>query len=253
MKITFLGTAGGRFAVMTQKRQSGGFVVEMDGEMIFFDPGPGSLVYAVKNRINLRKLTGIVVTHTHPDHSADMEIITEAMTFGAKKRRGVVIGNEYLTKGSGNGNYLPVLSKYHLEAVDKAHSLSPGQSANIGKLKVTAVRTKHRDSKAIGIIIDGSCKLGYTSDTEYFDGIEDLYKGCDYLIINCLRPRNDPWPEHMNAAMAEKIICEVKPKTAVLTHIGLKLIGKEDDEAKLITKNSGVKTIAAKDNMILKL
>ena len=174
MKITFLGTAGGRFAVMTQKRQSGGFVVEMDGEMIFFDPGPGSLVYAVKNRINLRKLTGIVVTHTHPDHSADMEIITEAMTFGAKKRRGVVIGNEYLTKGSGNGNYLPVLSKYHLEAVDKAHSLSPGQSANIGKLKVTAVRTKHRDSKAIGIIIDGSCKLGYTSDTEYFDGIEEL-------------------------------------------------------------------------------
>ncbi len=251
MKITFLGTGGGRFVIITQLRASGGFIIEMDGEMIHVDPGPGALVKAVQNKINLRKLTGIVITHTHTDHATDAQIILEAMTLGTKKKRGVVIGNEYVFKASKDRHYIPVYSRYHLKAVDKYYSLEPGESANIGNVKITAVKTKHRDSKAIGIIFQGSKRIGYTSDTEYFKGLADFYKGCDYLIVNCLRPRNDGWPEHMNIADAEKLIKKVKPKMAILTHVGMKLLRSVNYEAENITKNTGIKTIAARDNMIL--
>lgn len=251
MKLTFLGTGGGRFVIITQIRASGGFILEMDGEMICVDPGPGTLVKAVQNKINLRKLTGVVVTHTHPDHATDAEIVVEAMSIGAKKRRGIVIGNKYLLKGDAKTYYTPLFSKYHLEAVNKYYALKPGKSAHIGSIKVTAVKTKHRDSKAIGIVFEGSEKIGYTSDTEYFNGLEDYYRDCDYLIINCLRPRDDAWPEHMNIEMAEKLIRKTKPGMAILTHVGMKLLHKVDYEARVITRNTGVKTIAAKDNMIL--
>ena len=251
MKITFLGTSGGRFVMITQFRATGGFIVEMDGEMIHVDPGPGALVRAAQNKINLRKLTGIIITHTHPDHSTDAEVVTEAMTLGTKKKRGILIGNEYTFKSSIKGHYVPVFCKYHLNALEKYHSLKPGQSANIGNVKISAVKTKHRDSKAIGIIFEGSEKIGYTSDTEYFKGLEDYYRGCDYLIVNCLRPRNDGWPDHMNINDAEKLIRNVKPKVAIITHVGIKLLKKIDYETKAITKNTGVKTISAKDNMIL--
>ena len=139
---------------------------------------------------------------------------------------------------SGRGNYVLFPVFWH---VDGKTTLFP------------PVAWWHRNSKAIGIILEGSKRIGYTSDTEYFDGMRESYEGCDYLILNCLRPRDDPWPEHMNAAMAERLISEVRPKLAVLTHLGLKLIGKADSEARLITKNTGIKTIAAKDNMILEL
>ena len=45
MKLTFLGSGGGRFATITQKRMTGGFRIDdIDGMNIHVDPGPGALV-----------------------------------------------------------------------------------------------------------------------------------------------------------------------------------------------------------------
>lgn len=253
MKIIFLGTAGGRFAVLKQLRASGGIILEMDGEMIHIDPGPGALVKAVENRIDLSKLTGVIVTHTHPDHCSDAEIIIEAMTAGTKKKNGVLVANRLAFEKNHNEHYIPIFCKYHLKALKKYRMLRPGDSARIGKVKVTAVKTKHRDSEAIGIIFQGTKRVGYTSDSEYFEGLEDFYRGCDYLIINCLRSRKDPWPEHMNSEGAEKIITSVRPKKAILTHIGIRFMKDVYSEASMIKRSTGVDTIVAKDNMVLVL
>jgi phosphoribosyl 1,2-cyclic phosphodiesterase len=253
MKVTFLGTAGGRFAVITQSRASGGILIEMDGEMIHVDPGPGALVQAHTRGVDLRKLTGIVISHSHPDHATDAGIVLEAMTFATKKKRGVVVGNEYLMRGTNDGHYIPIYSRYHLDLVEKYYTLKPGQSASVGKVGITATRTKHRDSKAVGFVFDGSKRIGYTSDTEYFPGISEQFRECDLLIINCLRPRNDDWPEHMNAAEAEKLIAGARPGMAVLTHIGMKLLRNVEREAEKMTRRTGIKTMAARDGMVLRL
>lgn len=250
MKITFLGTAGGRIAIMTQIRASGGWILEMDNERIHVDPGPGAIVRAKQFRYNLRKLTGVIVSHMHPDHYTDTEMVIESMTEGTRKKRGVLLGNEYVIKGG--KKYRAAVSPLHLKLLGRYEILKPGQKTEIGKIEITATPTKHGDSKALGFVFKGSKTLGYAGDGEYFKGQEKHYLGCDYLLVNLLRPRNVKWPEHMNSNEAAKLIRLVKPKVAVLQHFGMNVIrANPDREAKWIEKETGVKTIAARDGMIL--
>src|SRR4030042_1342007 len=108
MRITFLGTGGARFVTITQVRATGGWILELAGEMIHVDPGPGALVRAKQYGVNLQKLTGIVLSHVHPDHIADATLVLEAMTHGALKRKGVVLANEIAFEGS--DDFVPVFS-----------------------------------------------------------------------------------------------------------------------------------------------
>ncbi len=250
MKITFLGTAGGRFVVLNQLRASGGWVLEMDREMFHVDPGPGALIRAKEYGVKLKKLTGVVVSHAHPDHCTDVNMVIEAMTEGTRKKRGVLVGSESVIRGK--GDFIQVVSPYHLKALERVIIMKPGSKIKVGKVEIKTTKTKHGDPSCVGFVFSGSKVIGYAGDGEYFKGQEDYFRGCEYLIVNCLRPRTKTWPEHMNAAMAEIFISKVRPKLAILQHFGMLMLrGVAEREAKIIQKNTGVKTITAKDGMVL--
>ncbi|MBU0530846.1 MAG: MBL fold metallo-hydrolase, partial [Nanoarchaeota archaeon] len=250
MKLIFLGTAGGRFMTITQKRATGGTILEMDGEIIHIDPGPGALVRAKEFGFNLKSLTGVLITHAHPDHYTDAEFVIIAMTKGGKKKCGFLLANDHVINGSMDGRYRPVVSTYVLNLLDEHKIMKPGDMFKIGKIDITAVRAKHGEPKALGFVIKGSSTIGLTGDGEYYEGMADAFKGCDYLLVNCLRPRELKWPEHMNSEGATKLISQVRPKLAVLKDIGMKMIeGVAEKEAKWIEENTGVKTIVARDGM----
>jgi phosphoribosyl 1,2-cyclic phosphodiesterase len=251
-KITFLGTGGGRVVVSNQVRATGGWILEMDGEMLHIDPGPGALVRAKQYGVRLKYLTGLLVSHCHPDHYSDLEVAIEAMTLGTTRKKGTLITNEFAIKGG--ENFHPIVSRYHLNALKKHHALKPGESASIGRIKVTATKTKHGNARAIGFVFKGSKTIGYTSDGEYYPGMEDRFRGCDCLVMNCLRPRNNTWPEHMNINQAARLVMAVKPRLAVLNHFGMLMIraGVEKETA-WIEKDTGIDTIAAKDGMVISL
>ena len=45
MKLTFLGSGGGRFSAISQRRMTGGFRIDnLSGKNYHIDPGPGALV-----------------------------------------------------------------------------------------------------------------------------------------------------------------------------------------------------------------
>jgi phosphoribosyl 1,2-cyclic phosphodiesterase len=252
MKIIFLGTAGGRILIMTQLRASGGWILEMDGEMFHIDPGPGALVRAKQYRVDLKKLTGVLISHAHTDHYTDAEIVIEAMTDGTKKKRGVLIGNEFAMNGG--DNYRPSVSPFHLKLLERYEILKPGEKTHIGKIEITATPTRHGEKKCLGFVFRGTKTLGYTSDGEYFEGQEKYFEGCDYLVLNVLRPRGNIWPEHMNSEQAAKLIAKVKPKLAIIQHFGMLMVrAGPEKEAKWIEEQTGVKTIAAKDGMKIEM
>jgi len=66
-KIKFLGTAGGRFVVSRQLRNSGGIWLSLNATNLLIDPGPGSLVRILssKPKLNPRDLDGIILSHKH--------------------------------------------------------------------------------------------------------------------------------------------------------------------------------------------
>jgi len=250
MKVTFLGTAGGRVLIMTQLRASGGLVLEMDGEMIHIDPGPGALVRAKQFGVDLRKLTAVIISHAHPDHYTDTEIIIESMTDGTRKKRGVLLGNGHAINGG--DDYRQVVSPFHLRLLERYKVLKPGDKIKVGDIEITATPAKHREDQALGFVFRGSKSVGYAGDGEYYPGMEKHFEGCDCLILNVLRPRSANWPGHMNTAQAKELISKVKPKLAIIQHFGMLMIkANPEKEAQWIEEQTGVKTIAAKDGMKL--
>jgi ribonuclease BN (tRNA processing enzyme) len=251
MKIIFLGTGGARFVTITQVRATGGWVLELAGEMIHIDPGPGALVRAKQYGVNLQKLTGMVISHAHPDHATDAPLVLEAMTQGAFKKKGAVIANEIVFKGA--EEFLPVFSSYHLKAIGRQEIMEPGRKISLGKIRIEAIRAVHPEPKSLGYVFSGEGrKVGYTGDGEYYGGQEDHFQGCDYLLVNCHHPRGIKYKGFMNAEEARRLIEGAKPGMAVLTHFGMRMMrGVAEREAGWIQEQTGIKTIAARDGMVI--
>jgi phosphoribosyl 1,2-cyclic phosphodiesterase len=254
IELVFLGTGGGRFATITQKRRTGGIRILSENVNAHLDPGPGALIYSLNMNLNPQKISAILISHSHPDHYTDAEVLIEAMTHGTTKKRGTLAATRSVL--SGNEVCEMSVSKYHQRMVERLIETKPGVEFGIGDLKVVACRAVHSDPNTVGFRFE-TADIGdfaYTSDTEYFEGIGKIYKGVRLLLLGVLRPSGKPWKGHMTTNEAIKIVEEVKPEMAVLTNFGMQMIFRgPDHEAKLVKEKTGVSTIAAKDEMRVSL
>lgn len=249
MKITFLGSGGGRFSAISQRRMTGGFRIDnLGGKNYHVDPGPGALIRSYQFGFDPRNLSGIFVSHAHTDHYNDAEILIEAMTRGMTKKYGAIIGSTSVLDGY--EKWGPCISKYHQSNSEKI-ILKPNEYSTVNNIKVKGTRTSHGDPAGTGFQIDfKGFKISYTSDTGYFDGLAQDHKDADILIASVLRPGNKAINGHMCSKNFIDLINEVKPQVAVMTHLGLKMISNNPvTEAKKISKQTGVKTIAAYDGL----
>lgn len=249
MKLTFLGSGGGRFSAISQRRMTGGFRIDnLGGKNYHVDPGPGALIRTYQFGFDPRNLSGVIVSHSHTDHYNDAEILIEAMTKGMTKRNGTIIGSESVLNGY--EKWGPCISSYHKSNSDKI-VLKHGVVNKLDNCTIKGTRTSHGDPTGSGFQIDyNGFKVSYTSDTGYFEGLADDHKGADILIASVLRPGNKSIPGHMCSRNFIDLINEVEPKVAVMTHLGLKMISSNPvTEAKKVSKKTGVKTIAAFDGL----
>jgi phosphoribosyl 1,2-cyclic phosphodiesterase len=217
---------------------------------VHLDPGPGALVYSLEAGLDPQKINGVLVSHCHPDHYNDAEILIEAMTRGMTKKRGVLAAANSVLHG--NSQCEPSISQYHQSMPAQVITAKPDVNFNIETLKVTATEARHTDPDAVGFRFETLAQgdIGYTSDTEYYEGIGKPYQSVRLLLLCVMRPAGSPWKGHMTTNDAIKIIEETKPETVVLTHFGMQMIFKgPQNEAKLIQEKTGVPTIAAQDNM----
>lgn len=249
MKITFFGSGGGRFSAISQRRMTGGFRIDnLGGKNYHIDPGPGALVRTYQFGFDPRNLSGIFVSHAHTDHYNDAEILIEAMTKGMTRRFGTIFGCESVLNGY--DKWGPCISRYHQSQSDKV-ILKPDEFKHVDNIKVKGTRTQHGDPTGSGFQIDyNGFKISYTSDTGYFDGLAKEHEGADILIASVLRPGNRTINGHMCTRNFMDLINEVQPKVAVMTHLGLKMISSNPvTEAKKVSKQTGIKTIAAYDGL----
>jgi len=110
-EIVFLGTGGGRFATITQKRRTAGIRVLSENLNLHLDPGPGALVHSIEEGLDPQKVNAILVSHCHPDHYTDAEVLIEAMTRGMTHKQGVLAAAKSVLKG--NSICESSISKYH--------------------------------------------------------------------------------------------------------------------------------------------
>ena len=249
-ELIFLGTGGGRFATITQKRRTGGIRIIINNLHIHLDPGPGALIYSLQEKLNPQKLGAILVSHAHPDHYNDAEILIEAMTRGTTKKRGTLIAPRSVLRG--NEICGPAISQYHQKLPKTTHEVKPGDVVDLDDIKIYATKAEHTDPDTVGfrIHIPKIGDIAYTSDTNYYENVAKHYKGAKLLILCVMRPTGQPWKGHMTTEDAIKILQDVQPKNAIITHFGMKMIFKgPKKEAKVIEKETGIPTTAAEDGM----
>ncbi|MEM2273721.1 MAG: MBL fold metallo-hydrolase, partial [Candidatus Bathyarchaeia archaeon] len=101
LELIFLGTGGGRFAMVTQRRRTGGIrlISEQNKVNFHIDPGPGALVYSLGMGLDPQKIRAIFVSHSHLDHVNDAEPLIEAMSEGTTRKRGVLVASKSVLRG----------------------------------------------------------------------------------------------------------------------------------------------------------
>ena len=231
MKITFLGTGGGRFTTISQKRMSGGFRIDnIHGFNLHVDPGPGALIRS--------------------DHYNDAEILIEAMTKGMTKNYGNIIGSKSVMEGA--ERWGPSISNYH-KSNSQNYTLTPDETIDFDQFKIKGTKTIHGDPYGVGFQIDTNrFKISYTSDTRYFEELSQYHKGADILIGSVLRSGDKGLKGHMCSDDFKNLIEEIKPKLAIMTHFGYKFLKENPfNKAKEIKRETGVRTIAATDGMCI--
>ncbi len=252
MEVFFIGTGGGRVNLVRQLRGTGGF--RINGSLNFHvDPGPGALFNSLKYKQNPEKIDVLVVTHAHIDHCNDAQLMIEAMTEFMNMKKGILVGSRNVLEGG--KRYDRVVSRYHQQGVKELHVMEQGKEIELEvggkKARMQGVEARHDERSVFGfkLWMDGKV-IGHTSDTEYFDGLGELYRGCDLLVVNNLKPTDDGIPDHLKTEDTIEILKEARPKKAVITHLGMKLIMMPPElEAEKISRESGVETVAARDGM----
>ncbi|MBI5078979.1 MBL fold metallo-hydrolase, partial [Candidatus Saganbacteria bacterium] len=181
-------------------------------------------------------------------HSADINVMMEAMTLGGYKKKGVVLTPKDALEGKD-----PVIYKYNRSYVDKIEILKTGKDYKIGKIGIKAAIRHRHDVETYGLIIkSGRRSLSYITDTKFFPGLAKAYKD-EILIVSVLRYNPTPY-DHLCVREAKEIIREIKPKTTILTHFGMEMIkSKPWKIAEDLTKELKTKVIAASDGMLFKI
>jgi len=249
-KLVFLGTAGARYVAFGFQRQAGGLWFNFDGLNIHVDPGPGAFIHSHKKGLEPHWVDVVILSHRHLDHCADVNHILESMTLGGKKKKGILFCPQDAVDED------PVVLQFTRENIQETIVIKEGLTYELDKnLKVSfPIRNVH-GVETYGVVFLWKRKIAYISDTAYFDELVEKYKATeDLLILNVTMRDPNPRINHLSAVDAERIIGEVKPKVAILTHFGRTMLdGKPWEVAFDIARKTNVNVIAAYDNMVFDL
>ena len=235
--------------VSRQLAASGGIWLDLSGTEILIDPGPGSVVQSTKRKLNAEKLSAIILSHRHLDHSADINVMVEAMTNGGFSHRG------WLYTPADALDNEPVIYSYLKKCLEGVVVLEEGKSYSINNITFsTPVRHVHPVETYGMMFHSQGHRFSFITDTRYFDGLIESYAGSELLIINTVFTEPHPPVDHLAIPDAARLIAEIKPKVAILSHFGLYVWqAKPWKIAEELTKQTGVKVIAARDGMTFDL
>lgn len=240
-----MGTAGARFMVAKQVAASGGLYLEDDGTRLALDPGPGAIVQYAERGVDLTTLDAIVLSHRHLDHSGDVNVMLEAMTDGGFQHRGQLFcPSDALDED-------PVVLKYIRRFPREIVRLAPETTYSVNGTAFTTSGRHVHQSETFGFRFGD--KLGWVTDSGYYEGIAEQHRAGVMLIHTVLRDCIPTLP-HLCIADAERIIREAKPRLAFLTHFGMTVW--RADPARVaadMSQRTGIDVRAASDGLSIEL
>ncbi len=245
-RIVFLGTAGGRASVFRFLRRSGGFLLFLSGGLVHVDPGPGAFVYLHQMGIDPRSIDLVVLSHIHLDHSSDINAVVESATDGGKTKNVAVFAPESAFEG-----HERVILPFIRQRLAMEGFLKEGKELSYKGVSVKAVmKHTHHGAETYALLFNN--RVLYVSCALYEERMLQVYPyGVDVMIINTTLYRKTKQIDHLTVEDAERLIANLKPKKAILTHFGYELLIDHDPEAvaRELSQKYGIPVLSAKDFM----
>lgn len=237
-RLVFLGT-GGDCEIIGRARTGAGILFQMAGVQLHIDPGPGALVRLVDYGFDPRSHTAILASNQEIAHAHDLPALISAMTLNGLDAKGILIAAKAV---------LEKLPEAYQRMCAKVLQAEPGKKFSIENIEISCLKTTNQ---SVGFrVLTPEFSFAYSSDTAFEKGLAKEYKA-DVLILNTLSYEPNKQGQ-LCAADSAKLIAKTKPKLAILTHFGLNFHNQNPIyAARELTKQTGVKVIAAEDGMIL--
>ncbi len=224
MKVTFLGTGTSqgvpviacecrtcRSEHSEDKRLRSSILVEKDELFIVIDTGPDFREQMLRE--NVKKLDAVLFTHEHRDHIAGLDDI-RAYNFITKKPVEVYGEERVFRMLQIEFPYIFSVRKYPGVPEMNFHLINE-EAFYISDVVIRPIRALHYKLPVLGFRIDD---FAYITDANFIS-VEEKEKLKDLKVFSVCALRKERHISHYTLKGALKLISEIKPRTAYLTHI----------------------------------
>ena len=206
------------------------YVLSWGEDFLVVDLGPGSVASLLDRSFDLDRLAAVFLTHLHPDHSLEVPLLVQLLTYGrahARTRPLRVFGGP----GTGRaveawagifGSFVAGSARCPVEVVELSAgdlvALDFMETGRTGPAAVGVSEVSHTDSSvAYRFEVDGASVV-LTGDTGPWDPLVRFAAGADLLVTECSFPDERPVDGHMTPRAVADLASAARVGSVLLGH-----------------------------------
>lgn len=218
MTLTILGSGT---AVPSKRRAAPGYLLDVGGDRLVFDSGPGTLGRLLTLGVAHDEVSHLFYSHNHLDHCAELPAWLFTGRIPASERTSPL----WIGASAGFMEVLGSLRSLYGDWLDARSyclgllTLAPGSTARGEDWSVEAFAVNHIESSlAYRLEGPGGRVFVYTGDTDVSEDLIPLCRDADLLLIEASTPDEDKLDGHLTPSEAGRIATRAGARKVVLTH-----------------------------------
>jgi len=215
MQVTVLGSGT---AIPVASRFPAGYLVEVDGATVMVDCGPGTLRRLATVGLPLERLDGVLLTHYHTDHCADVAALLFALRAPQYAGRPPLrlFGAPGLKRWLGKlTEAWPWLEPRGFEL--QTTEVLPGTFA-LGAARIDAIPIRHTAQSLGYRFTTDAGSAAFSGDADTCDELVDLARGTDLFVCDCAMPDGEKIDGHLTPTLAAEHAERAGARRLLLTH-----------------------------------
>ncbi len=215
MKLIVLGSGT---CVPSLRRNAPGYYLEAKGVQVLVDCGSGTLLQLERAGRSYKDIDAVFITHTHPDHFADLMPLIQALlatpNYKREKDFSIVGPPDFLLYyQKAIASVLGSPEDFSIKLIDV------GDMPDFGPFHVLTAKTDHSADSIAYKFEHEDTSIVFTGDADYDQGIIALAQNADILITDCSFPNSMKVRGHLTAGECGSIAKSAGVKKLLLSHL----------------------------------